>query len=175
VVKVKVGPMTAQYRGVATLRERDAAAHRAVVRAEGRDTRGQGGATATITATLVPRGDDATDVRLVTDLAITGKVAQFGRGVLADVSAKLLDQFVRALEADVLAGERPGPGRPDGPEAPAASSPSPVSSASPAPVSASPPVVAPVDLMGAAGSSVAKRVVPVVVVAAVVLWLLRRR
>jgi uncharacterized protein len=172
VVKVKVGPMTAQYRGVATMRERDAAAHRAVVRAEGRDTRGQGGATATITATLVPRGDDTTDVRLVTDLAITGKVAQFGRGVLAEVSAKLLDQFVRALEADVLAGERPGPGPSDGAESPA---PAPAP-ASVSPASASPPVAAaPVDLMGAAGSSVAKRLVPVVVVAAVVLWLLRRR
>ena len=170
VVKVKVGPMTAQYRGVATLRERDTTGHRAVVRAEGRDTRGQGGATATITATLVPRGDDATDVRLVTDLAITGKVAQFGRGVLAEVSAKLLDQFVRALEADVLAGERPAPG--PGPD-PVAGAGAPASPAGPSVAVA--PEVAPVDLVGAAGSSVAKRVVPVVVAAAVVLWLLRRR
>ena len=103
VVKVKVGPMTAQYKGVASFRERDEANHRAVVRAEGRDTRGQGNASATVTATLVPE-DGGTRVTLHTDLTITGKVAQFGRGVLADVSSKLLGQFVQALEADVLRG-----------------------------------------------------------------------
>ena len=102
-VKVKVGPMTAQYKGVASFRERDEANHRAVVRAEGRDTRGQGNAAATVTATLVPEGG-GTRVTLHTDLTITGKVAQFGRGVLADVSSKLLGQFVQALEADVLKG-----------------------------------------------------------------------
>jgi carbon monoxide dehydrogenase subunit G len=106
VVKVKVGPITAQYKGTATFVERDDAAHRAVLRAEGRDTRGQGNASATITATLTPEGD-ATHVRVVTDLTVSGKVAQFGRGVLVDVSAKLLDQFVAALEHDVLTGPDP--------------------------------------------------------------------
>lgn len=103
VVKVKVGPITAQYKGAASFLERDDANHRAVIKAEGRDTRGQGSASATITATLVP-ADDGTHVSVVTDLTVTGKVAQFGRGVMSDVSAKLMDQFVEALEANVLSG-----------------------------------------------------------------------
>src|SRR5256714_7894541 len=82
IVKVKVGPITAQYKGAAHFVEKDDAAHRAVLRAEGRDTRGAGNANATITATLTPDGD-ATLVRVATDLTVTGKVAQFGRGVLA--------------------------------------------------------------------------------------------
>ncbi|MGH9101530.1 MAG: SRPBCC family protein, partial [Acidimicrobiales bacterium] len=100
-VKVKVGPITAEYRGAASFVEQDAAAHRAVLRAEGRDTRGQGNAKATITALLQPSGD-STKVEVKTDLAVTGRVAQFGRGVLADVSAKLLGQFVECLETTVL-------------------------------------------------------------------------
>src|SRR5246127_3829093 len=102
IVKVKVGPITAQYKGTATFVERDEATGRVVLRAEGRDTRGQGNANATITATMVPDGD-GTKVTVATDLTVTGKVAQFGRGVLAEVSAKLLDQFVACLETDVLA------------------------------------------------------------------------
>ena len=115
VVKVKVGPITAQYKGKATFVEKDDAAHKAVLRAEGRDTRGQGNANATITATLVPEGS-GTRVKVVTDLAITGRAAQFGRGVMADVSTKLLGQFVSCLEKNVLgagaAGSRRRPRRP---------------------------------------------------------------
>jgi len=103
IVKVKVGPITAQYKGTATFVEKDDTAHRAVLSATGRDTRGQGNASASIVAQLEPRGDDATHVSVLTDLAVTGKVAQFGRGVMADVSAKLLDQFVQNLETTVLA------------------------------------------------------------------------
>ena len=99
VVKVKVGPITAQYKGKATFVEQDEDNHRAVLRAEGRDTRGQGNASATITATLVPDGE-GTHVTVQTDLTVTGKVAQFGRGVMADVSSKLLGQFVECLEID---------------------------------------------------------------------------
>ena len=108
IVKVKVGPITAQYKGVARITESDDANHRAVIRAEGRDTRGQGNASATATAVLQPDGD-GTRVNIDSDVTITGKVAQFGRGVIADVSAKLLDQFVACLESDVLssAGDRP--------------------------------------------------------------------
>jgi len=101
VVKVKVGPITAQYKGVARFLEKDEAAHKVVLRAEGRETRGQGNANATITATMTPNGD-GTDVTVVTDLTITGRVAQFGRGVLADVSGKLLGQFVDCLETKLL-------------------------------------------------------------------------
>jgi carbon monoxide dehydrogenase subunit G len=102
VVKVKVGPITASYKGVARFEELDVKAHKAVLKAEGRETRGQGNATALITATLSSSAK-GTKVEVATDLAITGKVAQFGRGVLADVSGKLLDQFVHNLESTVLA------------------------------------------------------------------------
>ena len=105
-VKVKVGPITASYRGTARFEELDAKAHKAVLKAEGRETRGQGNATALIKATLSP-STKGTKVEVVTDLAITGKVAQFGRGVLADVSGKLLDQFVHNLETTVLAAPAP--------------------------------------------------------------------
>ncbi len=102
-VKVKVGPITAQYKGTATFVEKDEVGRRVVLKADGRDTRGQGNASAMVTATLVPEGD-GTLVTVQTDLTVTGKVAQFGRGVLADVSAKLIGQFVQSLEADVLSG-----------------------------------------------------------------------
>ncbi len=101
VVKIKVGPISAEYRGAARFLEKDDPSHRAVLRAEGREARGQGNANATITATLEPAGE-TTKVSVTTDLQITGKVAQFGRGVLADVSSKLLGQFVENLETTVL-------------------------------------------------------------------------
>jgi carbon monoxide dehydrogenase subunit G len=101
IVKVKVGPITAQYKGKATFVEKDDVNHKAVLDASGRDTRGQGNASATITAQLEPAGE-GTHVTVTTDLTVTGKVAQFGRGVLADVSAKLLGQFVDNLEQTVL-------------------------------------------------------------------------
>lgn len=104
-VKVKVGPITSSYKGRATFVERNAEQHRAVLRAEGRDTRGQGNAHALITAQLEADGEQ-TRVTVVTDLNITGKIAQFGRGALADVSTKLLGQFVETLEANLL-GEQP--------------------------------------------------------------------
>ena len=125
IVKVKVGPITAQYKGKATFVEKDDAAHRAVLRAEGRDTRGQGNANATITATLVSEGS-GTKVTVVTDLAITGRAAQFGRGVMADVSTKLLGQFVSCLEKNVL-----------GSAAAASAAPAPAAEAAPAGVGAS--------------------------------------
>ena len=103
IVKVKVGPITAQYKGAARFIEKDDAGKKAVLKAEGRDTRGQGNANATITATLEADGD-GTAVKVVTDLTVTGKVAQFGRGVLADVSSKLLGQFVDCLHNDLLSG-----------------------------------------------------------------------
>jgi carbon monoxide dehydrogenase subunit G len=104
IVKVKVGPITAQYKGEATMVEKDDAAHVALLSATGRDTRGAGNASASIKAILTAKGD-ITHVSVVTDLTVTGKVAQFGRGVLGDVSAKLLDQFVVNLETTVLAEE----------------------------------------------------------------------
>ena len=108
VVKVKVGPITAQYKGTATFVDKDEAAGRVVLKATGRDTRGQGNASALITATMTPDGE-GTKVSVGTELTVTGKVAQFGRGVLADVSSKLIGQFVDALEADLVSGDT-GPG-----------------------------------------------------------------
>jgi carbon monoxide dehydrogenase subunit G len=102
-VKIKVGPITAQYRGTASFAEKDEAQHRVVLKASGRDTRGQGNASATVTATMAAAdGGAATTVSIVTDLTVSGRVAQFGRGVMADVSARLLGQFVRNLETGVL-------------------------------------------------------------------------
>ena len=100
-VKVKVGPITAQYKGVAKFVEVDDSNHRVVIRGEGRDTRGAGNAAADITASLesIPEG---TRVNVVTDLKITGKVAQFGRGVMADISKKLMGQFADNLSELVL-------------------------------------------------------------------------
>lgn len=101
-VRLKVGPITVQYRGTARFAELDESARRAVLRAEGRETRGQGGATATIACLLAP-AEGGTRIAIETDLTVTGRVAQFGRGVLAEVSNKLVQQFVGCLESTVLA------------------------------------------------------------------------
>jgi carbon monoxide dehydrogenase subunit G len=108
IVKVKVGPITAQYKGAARIVEADVDARRIVIKAEGRDTRGQGNAAATVTATLTPDAT-GTEVGIDTDLHVTGKVAQFGRGVMADVSSKLLAQFVECLHGKVLTGDGSAP------------------------------------------------------------------
>jgi uncharacterized protein len=181
IVKVKVGPITAQYKGVARFIEQDADGHRLVLRAEGRETRGQGNANATITATLTPDGD-GTKVNVVTDLTVTGKVAQFGRGVMADVSANLLKQFVQCLETKVLAG-----GASDAQPTPTAD---PAAVAEPAPLptraleetatetagrvrTIDSPEPQPIDLLDTAGASVIKRAAPILAVI-VVLFLVRQ-
>ncbi len=100
-VKIKVGPITSTYRGKLRFVERDSQIHRAVLRAEGRDTKGQGNATADIVARL-SEIDGKTRCQIDLNLTISGRVAQFGRGVLADVSQKLVEQFVDNLEKEVL-------------------------------------------------------------------------
>ena len=97
-VKVKVGPISAEYRGKATMVELNRDDLRIVIRAEGRDTRGAGNAAADITALMEAVSGSSTKVEVTTDLKISGKVAQFGRGVLGDVSAKLMGRFVDNLE-----------------------------------------------------------------------------
>jgi carbon monoxide dehydrogenase subunit G len=172
VVKVKVGPITAQYKGVARFVERDDATHRAVLHAEGRETRGQGNASARITAQLTPDGD-GTLVAVVTDLTIAGRVAQFGRGILADVSTKLLGQFASCLETKLSGGsgeaEGAGGSAAAGGNASSGGSGSGASGAG----SAGTPGAAPVDLLDAAGAPVAKRVVTVGVAFTTFLWLAR--
>ena len=107
-VKVKVGPVSAQYKGKAQFVEKDEAARKCVLKAEGRDTRGQGNASALITTTFTDEGGK-TRVEILTDLTITGRAAQFGRGVLADVSSKLIGQFVTCLETNVIGAETAQP------------------------------------------------------------------
>ena len=102
-VKVKVGPITVSYKGEAAFLEKDAAAQRVVLKANGKETRGNGNAAAVVTAQLKDEGD-ATSVLITTDLTISGKAAQFGRGVLADVAGSLIAQFAKALETDILGG-----------------------------------------------------------------------
>jgi uncharacterized protein len=161
-VKIKVGPITAQYKGVAKIVEADEANHRVLLKAEGRDTRGQGNASATVTATLV--GDGAsTTVNIDTDLNITGKVAQFGRGVMADVSSKLLGQFADNLKKDVLSGEASTTrAAADAPTEAAPAGGATTEAASSGPRKIDSPEAQPIDLMDAAGESVGKRLAPVI-------------
>jgi carbon monoxide dehydrogenase subunit G len=102
-VKVKVGPIQVTYAGTAKFVEKDEAGRRAVIEASAKEARGTGTAAATITAVLTDTGGSSTDVVVTTDLAITGKPAQFGRGVMAEVGNKILGKFADCL-ADELAG-----------------------------------------------------------------------
>lgn len=169
IVKVKVGPITAQYKGKATFVEKDDTNHKAVLKAEGRDTKGQGNASALITATLEPEAG-GTKVKVHTDLTVTGKVAQFGRGIMADVSTKLLNQFVEQLETTILGDGAPAAAS----TAPAAKPDAPVEMSAAAPETAvdeptptirrlDHPEPEPVNLVGHAGAPVAKRLVPLAV------------
>jgi carbon monoxide dehydrogenase subunit G len=103
-VKVKLGPINLSYKGKASFVEKDEAARRAVIDARGRDARGNGTAAAKVTATL-SESDGSTTVQVNTDLDITGKPAQFGRGVMVDVGNKLLGQFADALAATITGGK----------------------------------------------------------------------
>jgi carbon monoxide dehydrogenase subunit G len=185
IVKVKVGPITAQYKGTAKLAEVDEANRRIVIDASGRDTRGQGNAKASIVVTMQPEGA-GTKVDVVTDLSITGKVAQFGRGVLGDVSSKLMGQFVENLERDVLASAGGGDTSHAGgpyeqaletvvPPAATAGATSPATASTGARRIES-QEVEPVDLFEVAGAPLTKRLVPLGIGALVlfILWRILR-
>jgi carbon monoxide dehydrogenase subunit G len=174
IVKVKVGPISAQYKGSARFVEKDDDQHRAVLLAEGRDSRGQGNASATVTAIATP-DPDGTTVSIVTELSITGKVAQFGRSVMGDVSTKMLGEFADRLEADVLsqaAGSEPN--EPVTEAAGESKATAEESDHSPIRTIRSAPAE-PVDLLGTAGPSVLKQVAPLVALLSIVLLLWRRR
>lgn len=202
-VKVKVGPMAVTYRGTAELTEKDAEAKHAVIHAAGKEARGSGTAAADVTADLAAEGEASTRVRVVTDLAVTGKPAQFGRGVMADVGTKLIDTFAERLAAMVSADEtgadEPESGLPPATEAPTADTPpaaepdtpqagGPVAAPVPEPITAgvgtgprriAPPEQEPeaLDLMEIAGGAVTKRLAPVAALVALVvgvLWWRRR-
>jgi carbon monoxide dehydrogenase subunit G len=200
-VKVKVGPITVTYGGTASFIEKDEANRIAVLEARGKETRGSGTASARVTAQLFDNGADSTRVAVSTDLSITGKPAQFGRGVMTDVGGKLLDRF-----ADCLAGELGSDAMAAPAAAPAGAEPASVESGVPADsqaaaahsaatnaASATSPAAGtgsagtqtaprreaePIDLVEAAGGAVAKRAIPAVAAAAllaVLFVILRRR
>ena len=176
-VRVKLGPISLTYRGTVKFIQRDEAARRVVIAAAANETRGGGTANATITTVLRGR-DGQTAVTVTTDLNVTGKPAQFGRGVIGDVSERIIQQFATSLAAKIAAGELSGNG--SGPE-PAPATPAASALAQPSSAPAVPPAPRPsaeaIDLLGTAGAPLIKRVGPVlvgVVVGFVLGWLIAR-
>ena len=160
-VKIKVGPIVAQFKGQASFVTRDDAAHTASLKGEGRDTTGKGTASAIITAQLTSVTPTSTKCTVVTNLTISGKVAQFGRGALADVSDKLLAQFSENLNQLITSA-------PATTSAPAATTTAQTTTASPEIRKIESAEVAPLDLLGTAGAPILKRAIPVVVALIVV-------
>lgn len=152
--KIKLGPISLLYKGSGAFRERDESARRAVVEAKGKDRRGNGTASATLTMSLTEAARDRTDVAVHTDLAVTGKPAQFGRGVMQEVSDKLLASFVDCLASRLdgappaaadSAVTEPPPASP-APHSPPPEAPAPEPPPQPEPVpttAAAPPVATP--------------------------------
>lgn len=146
-VKIKVGPISANFAGTASFAEKDDHSHTAVISASGRDPRGQATADARIRARLEPVTDSRTRVLVDTDLDIAGKMAQFGRGAIADVSNRLIGQFVSNLGA--LLEQHPGaPTVATARAVSATAHPAPSVSASPTANSAPPVAGAEMDVMG---------------------------
>src|SRR5829696_9247868 len=101
-MKVRLGPVSQEYQGTVKIEEADESGHRAVIRAEGKDARGQGTASATITSTLHDEGNGSVRVHVETDMQITGRVAQFGRGLHQDVAEKIMGRFSDCLEKELF-------------------------------------------------------------------------
>ncbi|PBC59565.1 carbon monoxide dehydrogenase [Streptomyces sp. Tue6028] len=179
-VKVKVGPITLTYRGSAVFEEQDAEAHRLVLVATGKEARGQGTARARVTGTLDGRAD-GTLVSVRTDLTVTGRPAQFGRGVMAEVGDRLVGRFADCLAERLGGAERsPVPAVPEaGHSSDAGSGAAPPAEAGrlDGPAVTARPEAEPIDLFGTAGVPVVKRLAPVAaaVVAVLVLLRIRRR
>jgi carbon monoxide dehydrogenase subunit G len=166
-VKVKVGPITVTYRGIAVFEEQDESAHRMVLIASGKETRGQGTARATVTGTLAGR-DGGTAVSVRTDLTVTGRPAQFGRGVMAEVGDKLVGQFAECLARRLNEPAPPEPVQAVQPVQPV----QPVETVRPA---GTVEPVEPIDLLRTAGLPVAKRVAVAAATAVLALVFLRIR
>jgi carbon monoxide dehydrogenase subunit G len=162
-VKVKLGPVSITYQGKVTFTEKDEARHRIVASAAGREVRGSGTASALVTAVMTDAGG-ATEVRVLTDLNITGKPAQFGRSVVAEVSERLIGQFAENLARELETGKA---GTVTGASETAASGTAPAGATAPAeqatPQSA-PPAGDSLDLLRLVGGPVAKRLAPVLTV-----------
>ncbi len=173
-VKVKLGPVSMTYGGQARFVSLDEETHTAVIEGSGKETRGTGTATGQVTAKLVAEAPDRTRVDVISDLQITGKAAQFGRGVMQDVAGRIIDQFSANLAATMAASgavaataaaaasaaTAAGAG-----EEEAAAAATAAAAAAPAPVIK---VDDSIDLLGTAGAPVAKRLVPVLIVIAIV-------
>ena len=163
-VKIKVGPILAQFKGQASFMSRDDVAHKASLKGEGRDTTGKGNASAIITAELTSVTPTSTKCTVHTDLSISGKVAQFGRGALADVSDKLLAQFSENLNQLISAAPAPS--------APVVAEAAPAPSEQPTIRKIDGPEVAPLNLLDTAGSTIAKRAIPALIGIAVLVAVL---
>ena len=163
-VKVKLGPVSMTFGGQASYVSKDEAKHVMVIAGSGKDTRGGGTAKGQVTATLVAEAPDRTRVDVVTDLTITGKAAQFGRGVMQDVAGRIVDQFSNNL-ATLLAASAATTAAVGGGAAEAPAPPQLHHEDS-------------IDLLGTAGAPVLKRAIPVaigaVVVVAIVVWAISR-
>jgi len=163
-VKIKVGPILAQFKGQASFVSRDDVAHKASLKGEGRDTTGKGNASAIITAELTSVTPTSTKCAVHTELSISGKVAQFGRGALADVSDKLLAQFSENLNQLISAAPAPS--------APVVAETTPAPSEQPTIRKIDGPEVAPLNLLDTAGSTIAKRLIPALIGIAVLVVVL---
>jgi len=164
-IKIKVGPVSAEYKGTATITELDETNHRVLLSASGRDSRGAGNASAEISAVLTPEGD-GTKISIDTDLKVAGKVAQFGRGVMADVSKKLIGQFAECIRTKLNspAGEE-AESKPRVASDDVVSEPAQTSSSSDGSAGGSADTETDtLDLLEVAGGAMAKRLIPVVVV-----------
>ena len=186
-VKVKVGPIQAQFKGQASFVEFDEVAHKVVLKGEGRDIGGKGNASALITAELTALSATSTSVTVNTDLSVTGKVAQFGRGAMADISDKLLAQFVVNLNEMIAATDAPAAEAPVATPAPAAPAETPAAQQSEeqSTEQAAPaepiirkidgPEAEALDLLSISRGVIVKRALPVVVVvAAIVIWFIAK-
>jgi len=132
-VKIKVGPITVAYNGTARIVDRDENAHSATLEAEGRETTGPGSARAKALMSVVAEGSGSV-VKIVTDYNVAGRVAQFGRGVMEDVSRRLVGEMAACIKANIEAAESPPASEnssTDGPGAAATSAPAPVATARP--------------------------------------------
>jgi uncharacterized protein len=177
-VKVKVGPVTSEFTGKVRFVEQDRDQHRAVIDGKGKESRGTGNAAATVTAQLHDDGD-RTHVTVDTDLKIVGKLAQFGSGMLQQVSEKLLGQFVESFEAKLTAENAGSPASPASPASPVVpadteAAAKPVAEARQAPTAEPEPI----DLLELAGAGRLKKYGSAAAAALAVLvliWVLRRR
>jgi carbon monoxide dehydrogenase subunit G len=183
VVKVKLGAIATAFKGEAHFVERDDVNHRAVLHGEGRDTTGKGNADAMITASLQSINETETKCIVETDLRVTGKVAQFGRGIMGDVSKKLMAQFATNLntmldatpaDAEPAAAPAESAATPAEPTAEATATAEPTAPTGPTVRKIEGPANEPIELSGVAGTAVLKRMLPALGGLVILLLILRR-